>query len=103
MKLKLLRRQIKKRKGKQKNKYIYYIMGFFKYIDIKYFIISLVLGLFFVYMTLPDNRKIYIYPTPENVEILQYKDTVDNCFSVEKKEVVCPTDKSEIANIKPQV
>ena len=40
-------------------------MGLSKYIDIKYFIISLLVGLLFVYLTLPDLRKIYVYPTPE--------------------------------------
>ena len=55
-------------------------MGLSKYIDIKYFIISLLVGLLFVYLTLPDLRKIYVYPTPENVKILQYQDKADNCF-----------------------
>ena len=49
-------------------------MGLTKFIDIKYFLISLVIGLLFVYFTVSDSRKIYVYPTPENVDILQYKD-----------------------------
>jgi len=78
-------------------------MGLSKYIDIKYFIISLLIGLLFVYLTLPDLRKIYVYPTPENVDILQYQDKADNCFSVEQTEIQCPNDKSKITLIKPQV
>jgi hypothetical protein len=78
-------------------------MGFTKFIDIKYFLISLVIGLLFVYFTVSDSRKIFVFPTPENVDILQYRDTADNCFSIEQEEVSCPIDKEKITEIKPQV
>ena len=66
------------------------------------FFASLVFGLFAVYMTMPDNRKILVYPTPENASLLQYKDKTDTCFSFKQTEVSCPTDENEISKIPVQ-
>ena len=77
-------------------------MGMFKYINLPVFIISLCLGIFAVYITLPDMRKIYVYPTPENVDALQIKDKTDTCFSFSQKEVGCPADESKISRVAPQ-
>jgi hypothetical protein len=77
-------------------------MGLFKYINFTVFLLSLAFGLFAVYMTVPDTRKIYVYPTPENVDVLQYKDKTDSCFSFVQKEVGCPTDESQISKIPMQ-
>jgi hypothetical protein len=74
-------------------------MGLFQYIKLNVFIFSLAFGLFAVYITMPDTRKIYVYPTPENVDILQYKDKTDNCFKYKQTEVECPTTESEITKI----
>jgi hypothetical protein len=74
-------------------------MGLFKYINFTVFLVSLAFGLFAVYMTAPDTRKIYVYPTPENVDVLQYKDKSDSCFSFEQKEISCPKDESMISKI----
>ena len=77
-------------------------MSLSKYINIPLFLVSLVFGLFAVYVTLPDTRKIYVYPTPENVDILQYKDKTDTCFSFKQTEVTCPSSNSEITKIPVQ-
>ena len=77
-------------------------MGLFKYINFYVFFASLVFGLFAVYMTMPDNRKILVYPTPENASLLQYKDKTDTCFSFKQTEVSCPTDENEISKIPVQ-
>jgi len=55
-----------------------------------------------VYITMPDNRKIYVYPTPENINVLQYKDKTDTCFSFQQKEVSCPKNEKDIFIISPQ-
>lgn len=73
-----------------------------KYIDVKIFLASLAFGLFAVYITVPSDKKIYVYPNPENVEVLQYKDKTGTCFSFQQKEVACPNDESKIETIKPQ-
>jgi hypothetical protein len=74
-------------------------MNIFKFINVYVFLISLFLGLFAVYVTMPDLRIIKVYPTQENVNILQYKDKADNCFSLEEKEVLCPVNKNEISEV----
>jgi hypothetical protein len=51
---------------------------------------------------MPDNRIVYVYPTPENVAVLQYKDKTDTCFSLEQTEVKCPTDSKNIIDIPVQ-
>mgnify|MGYP006187262589 CR=1 FL=1 len=73
-----------------------------KYIDARLFIISLALGLFFVYIYQPTPSIIYVYPTPDNVKNLQYKDKVDNCYSFDAIEVKCPDNRDEIFTVPMQ-
>jgi hypothetical protein len=73
-----------------------------KFINIPVFLISLAIGIFVVYTTLGDSRKIYVYPTPENVDLIQYRDKTGTCFGFEQKEVECPADESKIAKIPAQ-
>ena len=77
-------------------------MNLFKYIRLDVFILSLALGLFAVYITMPDTRKIYVYPTPENVDVLQYKDKTNTCFTFKQTEISCPTNESEISTVPMQ-
>jgi hypothetical protein len=77
-------------------------MNLFKYINIPLFIISLAIGLFFVYVTMPDLRKIYVYPTPDNVDFIQYRDRSDACFDIKEKEVACPTKLEDMLHIPVQ-
>ena len=74
-------------------------MNLLKFINIPVFIISLAFGLLAVYITAPDNRKIIVYPTHENVDSIQYRDKAENCFSVEEQEVNCPSDSSKISKL----
>lgn len=74
----------------------------FKYINAKAFLISLFLGLFAVYITMPDLRIIKVYPTPENAQIIQYRDKANNCFSIKEREVACPSNIEEISKIPVQ-
>lgn len=77
-------------------------MNFLKYINVPVFLISFAIGMFVVYIVLPDMRKIYVYPTPENVDILQYRDKTGQCFRFEQKEVSCPKDTTKIAKMPVQ-
>lgn len=69
------------------------------YISIPVFIISFAVGLFFVYVLGPKMKKILIYPSPENVDKVLFKDKAENCFYFKPVEVTCPTDKSKITSI----
>jgi hypothetical protein len=51
---------------------------------------------------MPDLRKIYVYPTPDNVDLLLYKDKAGNCFSYREHTVSCPTNPNKIAKIPVQ-
>ena len=73
-----------------------------KLISIFTFIVSFAIGVFFVYITQPTKREIMVYPTPENVEQLLYKDNAGECFQFESQEVACPNDKEKIHSIPVQ-
>jgi hypothetical protein len=74
-----------------------------KFINIPIFLISFAIGIFVVYITLDDSRKIYIYPTPENIDLIQYRDKTDTCFAFKQTEVSCPKNDAEISKIPSQV
>jgi hypothetical protein len=78
-------------------------MSILKFINIPVFIISLAIGFFFVYIFNPDKRKIYVYPTPDNVDTIQYKDETGTCFEFKDSKVGCPAKESDIAKIPAQL
>lgn len=73
-----------------------------KYINIPVFLISFAIGIWFVYMFNDNNRTILVYPTHENYSLLQYRDKVGNCYSIEETEVECPNDATQISKIPAQ-
>jgi hypothetical protein len=75
----------------------------FNYISLRIFLVSFAIGLFFVYILGPDIKSIYIYPSPETVGNVFFKDKADNCFYFEEKEVQCPSDESQISTIPIQI
>jgi hypothetical protein len=77
-------------------------MNIFKFINAKIFLLSLFIGLFAVYIFMPDMKVIKVYPTPENASVLQYKDSTDTCFSIKQEEVQCPSNENDIAKIPVQ-
>jgi len=73
-----------------------------KYINVPVFVISLLFGIFAVYITIPDTRKILVYPTPENIDLLQYRDKTGSCFNFKQNEVTCPENSNKISKIPVQ-
>lgn len=70
-----------------------------KYINFPVFLVSLAIGILFVYLFKPELNVIYVYPTPDNQNKILYKDKTDNCFKFNAEEVDCPDDKTKIKNI----
>ena len=73
-----------------------------KFIHFPTFIVSLAIGLFFTYLSRPNMNTIYVYPTPENINKILYKDKADQCFQFQSQEINCPSDPSLIKNYKIQ-
>jgi len=74
-----------------------------KFINVPVFIISVFVGFVIVYIyMLTETRKITVYPTPENIDLIQYKDSNENCFRFDKKEVKCEENKERFS-ILPQL
>jgi hypothetical protein len=69
------------------------------YISIPIFLLSFTIGLFFTYVLGPELKTIYVYPSPENVDRILFKDKAENCFYFEEEIVKCPKDKSLISKI----
>ena len=67
-----------------------------KYISLPHFIISLALGLLFVYLSSPKPTVIFVYPTPNNINNIEYKDNADTCFKFDANEVSCSKDAKTI-------
>jgi hypothetical protein len=78
------------------------MINIIKFINVPVFIASFLIGLVMVYIYVPQMRRIYVYPTPENVERMQYSDQANACFEYKQEEVECPGDASSIFKIKPQ-
>ena len=62
---------------------------FLNMINVPVFIVSLALGLFCVYVTVPAMKVIYVYPTPDNIKDIQYIDKANNCHTFSANEIDC--------------
>lgn len=74
----------------------------FDFINFKVFLISLSFGLLFVYLSSPSPSIIYVYPTPENVNDIEYVDMANNCFQFESNELTCPVNMKNVKDIPVQ-
>ena len=77
-------------------------MSILKYIRIPIFIVSLAIGILFVYLTNPDKRKIFVYPSPDNVNNVQYKDSTGACFEFKQTKIKCPENEKDISKVPAQ-
>ena len=67
-----------------------------KFFNGKAFIVSLAIGIFFVYISEPENKVLLIYPNPDNVNKYLFKDKTDTCYKYKSSEIKCPERKSLI-------
>ena len=69
------------------------------YISLPIFLVSFAIGLFFIYILGPEMKNVYIYPSPETVNKVLFKDNADNCFYFEEEFIECPKDENLISKI----
>jgi hypothetical protein len=74
-------------------------MGFIRW---PVFFISLAVGLFFVYMVQPKFKEVLVFPTPENIDKIQYMDHSETCYEFQEEEIACPAEKQNIENYSVQ-
>jgi hypothetical protein len=55
------------------------------------FFISFAVGMFLVYVFGEDLKKVYVYPTPDNVDNILFKDKTGKCVKYSMVETSCPT------------
>lgn len=60
-----------------------------KYIDLKYFIFALSLGLLYLHIMKDPKKVVLFYPTPHSFKDYLFKDLIDNCYQLNMKEVLC--------------
>jgi hypothetical protein len=71
----------------------------FRFINLRVFLLSLVVGTLFVYLSTPAPNIVYVYPTPDNVNKVEYVDKADNCFKFKAIETDCALHKDKIKEI----
>ncbi len=69
------------------------------YISLPVFLVSFAIGLFFIYILGPEKKNIYIYPSPETINKVLFKDKANNCFYFEEEIVDCPSNENLISKI----
>ena len=76
-------------------------LNLLKIVNLKVFLIALFIGLVYVFID-SSKEKITVYPTPSNIDRVQFKDKADNCYEYELEDIPCPSDKSKIKEIPVQ-
>lgn len=83
-----------------KNKFnISKVFKIFKYISFKIFIFSFFIGLLFLYLMGPQNKKVYVYPSQQTVNKAIFQDKANQCFLYKEETIECPKDKKDISII----
>ncbi len=62
---------------------------YMKLIYIVLFIVSFFVGCFFLYLSPMEHKTVFVYPTPDNVNKIQYKNSENECFNFTAKLVNC--------------
>ena len=64
-----------------------------KYISIPVFIFCFAIGILYVYLTAPEPRVVIVYPTPDNKDMFQYKQSfvlyISMCVLTQEEGLSC--------------
>jgi hypothetical protein len=66
------------------------------YVNPLAFFIALFVGIFIVYISVPEPKIIIKYPNPDNVKKNIYKDHSDTCYKYKANEVECSKHKDAV-------
>ena len=77
-------------------------MSIKKYVSIPVFLVSFAIGVFVAYILDTERKKVYVYPTPQNQNIVQYKDSAGQCFQVDMVETECPLNPLSVKHVPMQ-
>jgi hypothetical protein len=73
-----------------------------RFLNVPLFLIALSVGLFVTYISGPETNTIFVYPNPDNINKINYRDNADTCFKFSAQEVKCPEDKKKIRSYNVQ-
>ena len=71
-------------------------------IKFNYFLISLCVGLLYIYLNEDYKHIIVLYPNPQNIDKYTYVDKANNCFNYDLNERECPKNEDEYVKISVQ-
>lgn len=78
-------------------------MNIDKYISWKLFLVSFCAGLIYTYCIGPHKKIVYIYPSPENINSILFRDNAHKCFKFHMIDTMCPSDMSSVKDIPIQI
>ena len=73
------------------------------YISWPAFILSFALGVFYIYISLPKQRVVTVYPTQDNADYFNFRDKSHNCFRFEQEMKDCPANDDTLKTIPMQI
>jgi len=73
-----------------------------RFLNMPLFLIALSVGLFVTYISGPDTNTIFVYPNPDNLDKINYRDHAEVCYKFSAQKVKCPADKKEIRSYNVQ-
>jgi hypothetical protein len=66
------------------------------------FIASFAIGVFYIYISLPKQRVVIVYPTQDNESHFNFRDKAHNCFRFEQEMKACPAKDDDLKTIPMQ-
>jgi hypothetical protein len=60
------------------------------------FLVSFVIGMVCIYFSPLEYKTVMVYPSPNNLKKIQYKDKSDECFEFSARLVDCTNDAKKI-------
>ena len=66
------------------------------------FIVSFAIGVFYIYISLPNRRVVTVYPTQDNESYFNFRDKAHNCFRFEQEMKACPANDDDLKTIPMQ-